>query len=433
MRIVQLTPGAGAMYCGNCFRDHAQVRAWQRLGHDVVLLPLYLPVRLEDGFLASDTPVFFGGINVYLDHRWAWFRRAPAWLRRWLAAPPLLRWAGSRAGRTQAAELGALTFSMLHGEQGSQARDLEELIDWLANQPRPDLIVLSNVLLVGLARRLHEALGAPVVVTLRGEETFLDDLPDAWRRRVLPVLAERARELRGLIAPTRLSAARAAARLNLPPERVRVVPAGIDPEGLEPAPAAPVPPVLGFFARMSPAKGLDAVVEAFIALRRSGRAPDLSLKVGGGCGPNDEAFVASLKRRLADAGLDGAAAFHPNLDGQAKAQFLRSLSVFSAPAPQGESYGLTALEALACAVPVVAPAHGAWPELIEETGGGVLFASGSSEALASAIADLLREPDRARILGRKGRGAVLERFTADRVAAAMLHGWDDAPAHSNRR
>jgi hypothetical protein len=48
MNIVQLTPGAGKMYCGNCFRDNALVKELRRMGHDTLMMPLYLPLTLED-------------------------------------------------------------------------------------------------------------------------------------------------------------------------------------------------------------------------------------------------------------------------------------------------------------------------------------------------------------------------------------------------
>jgi len=68
---------------------------------------------------------------------------------------------------------------------------------------------------------------------------------------------------------------------------------------------------------------------------------------------------------------------------------------------------------------VVLPAHGAFPELIESTGGGLLVEPGSTTALAAAIAELLRDPARAEQLGRAARAHVLERFTPERQAARL--------------
>ena len=90
MNLVQITPGAGAMYCGNCFRDNALVAELRRMGHDVTMVPLYLPLTLDEEDQSADTPIFFGGINVFLEQKSALFRKAPDWLRHLLASRKLL-------------------------------------------------------------------------------------------------------------------------------------------------------------------------------------------------------------------------------------------------------------------------------------------------------------------------------------------------------
>jgi len=161
-------------------------------------------------------------------------------------------------------------------------------------------------------------------------------------------------------------------------------------------------------------------VDAFILLRKRGKLPQLRLKVGGGCGPTDESFVRPLKARLKAEGLDGAAEFHPNLDRAAKVDFLRSLSVFSVPSKYGEAFGMYVIEALACGVPVVEPRSGAFTELIEDTGGGVLCETGNAQSLAEAIESVLLRPDCGRSLGEAGRKAVQEKFSAEAMARGML-------------
>src|SRR5262245_24575553 len=181
MNIVQITPGAGAMYCGNCFRDNALVAALRKMGHPTLMVPLYLPLTLEEEDQSAGTPIFFGGINVYLEQKSAMFRKAPGWLRDALASPALLKWAAGKAAKTRAADVGELTLSMLRGEEGNQARELEQLIDWLKTQEKPDVICLSNALLVGMVCKLKSEIGVPVICMLQGEDTFLDALPEATR------------------------------------------------------------------------------------------------------------------------------------------------------------------------------------------------------------------------------------------------------------
>src|ERR1041384_7549156 len=108
MNILQLTPGAGGMYCGGCFRDNALVAAWREAGHNAVMLPLYLPMTLDEEDQSHGTPIFFGGINVYLQQKSPLFSRLPEWLHRALDAPWLLKWASGSAAKTRPAELGEL-------------------------------------------------------------------------------------------------------------------------------------------------------------------------------------------------------------------------------------------------------------------------------------------------------------------------------------
>ena len=395
VNIVHLTPGAGRMYCGNCLRDNALVGELRRLGHATLMVPLYLPLTLDEPDQSAGTPIFFGGVNVYLDQKSVLYRKAPEWLRRCLDSPALLRWAGGRAAKTRAENAGSLMLSMLRGEEGNQARDLAELLTWLKSQPeRPDVICLSNALLAGFARQLKQQLGAPIVCLLQGEDAFLDALPTGHRERSWQILRERATDIDLFIAPTRYFANLMSGRLGLPPERVRVVVNGIRLEGY-PTPSSGPPaiedggsPVLGFFARMCSEKGLDRLVEAFIQVKQRGRVPSLKLRIGGGCGPSDEPFVDQLRERLKTAGLENEVQFHPNLDHAQKIEFYRSLHVFSVPALYGEAFGLYVIEAMASAVPVVQPRHAAFPELIEATGGG-LICDPTPPALAEGIEQLL--------------------------------------------
>ncbi|MCI0746929.1 MAG: glycosyltransferase family 4 protein [Verrucomicrobia subdivision 3 bacterium] len=418
MNLVQITPGAGGMYCGNCFRDNALVERLRKLGHSALMVPLYLPLNLDDTDQSSGTPIFFSGINVYLDQQSTLFRRAPGWLRNALSHPRLLRWAAGRAAKTRATDLGELTVSMLRGEEGNQIAELDKLIAWLRAQPKPDAIFLSNVLLAGLARRLQHELDAPVFCHLQGEDSFLDGLPEPFRGQAWDILVKRCGDIALFIAPSHYFGQLMAKRLQLPSERVRVVYNGIKLDGFAPAPAPPDPPVLGYFARMCREKGIDTLVDAFLVLKRRDRIKGLRLKIGGSLGPADEPFVEELKQKLAE--FPESFEFHPNLDLLAKQQFYRSLTVMSVPALYGEAFGLYVIEALASAVPVVQPSVAAFPELITATGGGLLCEPGSVESLADAVESLLANPEKARRMGLAGREAVVRDFDVQGMTEKIL-------------
>lgn len=404
------------MYCGNCLRDNALVAALRRQGHAVTMLPLYLPLTTDEPDESRGTPVFFGGVTVYLEQKAAIFRRLPKWLHDWLSAPALLRWVGTAAAKTRPEQVGDLTLSMLRGESGNQAREVEELIAWLSKHERPEVVSLSNGLLVGVARRLKKDLGTRVAVTLQGEDTFVDALPGSCRQEAWRIMAERLSEVDLLVSPSRYYADRMAARLGIAGERIRVVPNGIHLAGWRPAEASPRPPVLGFLARMCREKGLDRLVEAFLVLKARDRVPGLRLAVGGGMGPTDEPFVAELKARLQASGRLGDVTFRPNLDHAGKQAFFRELSVFSVPAHYGEAFGLYLVEAMAAGVPFVQPRTGAFPEIVECSGAGLTCDADSAEALADRIEEVLGSPDLAARLGQAGLEAVRTTYNADAAA-----------------
>jgi glycosyltransferase involved in cell wall biosynthesis len=426
MNIVQITPGAGGMYCGNCFRDNAMVAAMRKAGHHALMVPLYLPMTLEEDDSSQGTPIFFGGINVYLEQKSSFFRKGPDWLHNLLARPTLLKWASGRAAKTRAADVGDLTLSMLRGEEGNQARELDELVGWLKKQGKPDVICLSNALLAGMIRRLRQELKTPVVCMLQGEDAFLDAMPEPIRTEVWKTLAERVSEAEQFIAPSRYFADLMTRRLNLDSDRVHVIHNGINLDGFNPRDRgdAAREPVLGYFARMCAEKGLDTLVDAFLLLKQRDRVKRLKLKVGGGCGPADEKFVATLRGKLQSAGVIQDTEFHPNLDRASKLELIRAFDVMSVPALYGEAFGLYLLEAWATGVPVVQPRHAAFPELVEATGGGDLCEPGDPLALAEAVERLLLDFDRHREMSDRARRHVHESYSVEAMSRNVLQCYE---------
>ncbi|MGB0587521.1 MAG: glycosyltransferase family 4 protein [Limisphaerales bacterium] len=420
MNIVQITPGAGKMYCGNCFRDNALVAALREAGHEVTMIPLYLPFTLDEENQAGDTPIFYNGVNVYLEQKSALYRAAPRWLHRMVGSDTMLGWAASQVGKTRAEEVGDLTISMLRGEEGHQARELEELIGWLKTQPKPHVISLSNCLLLGLAHRLKEAIGAPVVCLLQNEAPYIDSMPEEVREEVWQIMAERAQEIDQFIAPSAFYAGLMRDKLNLTAERVQVIHNGINHDGYSAERVAPNPPVVGFFSRMCKDKGLDTLVDAFIKMKQDNHIPQLRLKIGGGCGPGDEPFVGRLRERLQAKALLSDVEFHPNLNREEKQAFLKSLSVLSVPAQFGESFGFYVIEALAAGVPVVQPRCASFPELLDATGGGRVYDHEGPESLATALEGMLHNPSEAKAVGLKAREVVRETFSVEHMARQMI-------------
>ena len=416
MRIVQLTPGTGNFYCGSCLHDNALVRALRARGHDALMVPLYLPFVTEDEAAPADTPIFLGGLSVFLAQKFPHLRRIPAWLNRLFSSPVLLRQIARLAGLTSARDLGESTLSMLRGEHGRQAGELERLLEWLRPLPQPDVICLSNSLLAGMAARLKQEFHCPVVCTLQGEASFLDDLTEPYRQPAWDLLAQRAAEVDHFITVSGYFGDLMRARLGLDASRVTVIYPGIAVENFAPTITQPTVSTIGYLARMHPTKGLATLVDAFLLLQKENAIPGLRLRIAGAKTGSDEHFVSQLAQKIARAGQSAAVDWLPNLDRAAKAEFLRSLSVFSVPATYGEAFGLYVIEAFASGVPVVQPRHGAFPEILAATGGGMLCGPDDPAALAAALRDLLLNPARARQLGATGRAAVCAQFTIEVMA-----------------
>ena len=379
------------------------------LGVDATLVPAYTPLRTDEESVGLER-VFYGGINVYLEQKSALVRRLPSWATRPLDRPGLLRWVAGRFGAaTEARDLGALTLSVLRGEDGFQRRRLEELVRWLERDLRPDLVQLPNTMFAGLAGPLKRRLGGPVLCAVQGEEIFLDRLVEPYRAQAREELRKRAADVDGFVSPCAVYADYMAGYLDVPRERFHVVPLGLRLEGHGPPPdeaRGPGPFRIGFLARICPEKGLHVAAGALRLLAERLGPEAVRLEAAGWLGPADEAYYEEVRSGLEADGL--AFGYRGSVDRAAKIEFLRSLHALTVPAPYHEPKGLYVLEALANGVPVVQPRHGAFPELVEGTGGGVLVEAAEPEAVAAGLQTLCEDEDLRLRLGRQGHAAVHE-------------------------
>jgi len=395
------------------------VKALRTLGHDVVMVPMYLPLFVDEDALGSEAPVFFGAVSLYLCERFPILRRLPTWLLHALDSPAILKWAAGKAGSTRASGLEEMTLSMLRGEEGRQAEELNTLVDWLTHEGKPDIVHLSNALLLGLAKPIREQLGVPVVCSLQDEDVWVDAMPSPGKEAVWKEMSQQAAHVDRFVAVSDFYAKQMEAKLSLSPDRISVVPIGIDLAGYEPA-ASPPAPAVGFLSRLSPSLGLQTLVEAFILLREDSRLQNVRLRVMGGQTDDDARFVEELKRRLAQRNLLDDVDFLTSFGRTERQEFLRSLSMLSVPVAAGEAFGTYQIEALACGVPVVQPNAGAFPEIVERTGGGIIYDPNDPPVLSQALVSLLTDLERARKLGRRGRRVVLDKFGIEQMARNLM-------------
>ncbi|MEX0643015.1 MAG: glycosyltransferase family 4 protein [Pirellulales bacterium] len=417
MRIAYITAGAADMYCGSCLHDNTLAAALMELGEDVLLVPTYTPLRTDETDVSLKR-IFFGGINVYLQQKSALFRHTPWWLDRLLDHPTLLEMASRSAASVDPTQLGDMTVSMLRGEAGRQRKEVEKLVDWLVTEVQPDVVHLSNSMQLGLARMLRERGGPPVVCQLSGEDIFLEKLRPPYYEEARAVLRERATDVDTFVAINRYYADFMADYLAIDRSRIQVIPHGLKLDGhgrrIEKQPDEPR--VIGFFARICEDKGLHILVDACERLAARNDLPPFVLHAAGYLGAADRPYLQKLEQRVAAGSLAGRFQYRGELDRAQKIAFLQSLDVFSVPTVYRESKGLSILEAMANAVPVVQPDHGSFSELIADTNGGILCRPHDPADLADKLAELLQDPLRAAELGLNGQQAIHDRYHAAEMA-----------------
>lgn len=419
MRLLIVTAGAGGMYCGSCLRDNALATELIARKHDVTLLPVYTPTLTDEPNVSGDR-VFFGGVSVYLQQHLSLFRHTPDFLDKLWDSPALIRAVSGRGVSTDARFLGEMTVSMLKGEEGFQAKELRKMTGWLRTLPPYDAVNLPNALLLGMAPALRRERLGPLVCTLQGEDLFLEALPEPYRSESMALIRRRAPEVDVFVAVSASYAEFMTGYLGLPEERVRTVPLGISFEGHAPrVPSAGGPFTVGYFARVAPEKGLHVLADAYVRMRRTLGVTGTRLAVAGYLAPEHRPYLAEVEAKLADAGLADEYAYAGVLDRDAKIAFLRGLDVLSVPSPYVEPKGLYLLEALANGVPAVQPRHGAFPEILQATGGGRLFAPGDADDLARTLAELARDPAEAARLGAAGAEGVRRHYGLGRMADEM--------------
>jgi glycosyltransferase involved in cell wall biosynthesis len=419
MNLAFLTPGTGSYYCGACMRDNALAKSLLAAGHQVSLLPMYLPLQLDEVVLSqARSPVFFGGINVYLQQNVSLFRHTPRWVDDFLNHSGLLRFAAKRSHMTSARVHGAMALSMLRIEDSHFGKELDKLINWLAID-KPDILCLGTALQAGMIRQLKQRLGVKIICCFQGEDSFLDGLPEPFKSACWSELRSRLEEADLLVAPSQFYADLMRQRLDAPGLRIEVMPNGIDLDGYRVAnPTSP--PVIGYLARMIREKGLPELVEAFIHLRTTLRHPDARLHIAGAATAGDSALIGQLKHQLDAAGLDEQVTWSPNISREQKADMLSSLALFSVPATYPEAFGLYLLEAMASGVPVVQPRASSFPEIITTSGGGMLVPPGDTIALATAWHELLSRPEALQSLREKGRHAAEQSYSVQAMRDRFL-------------
>ena len=420
MKILSVTAGAAGMYCGSCLTDNALATELISQGHEVILLPIYTPT-LTDEPNVSQRRVFFGGINVYLQQRLAFFRKTPWLLDRLWDSRLVLQAAAGRWVRTDPRLLGELTISVLKGEEGFQRKELLKLLRWLEGQSPLDVVNLPNSLLIGLAQPLKKALGCPVCCTLQGEDAFLEGLVEPYRSTALDLIRSNVKFVDAFLAVSEYCAEFMGKYLGIPDHKMQVVPLGINLKGYAAVQRQRSSRfTIGYFARITPEKGLHVLCETYRHLRERNSLPAARLEVAGYLAPGHRDYLSGIRRQMRDWGLLEEFHYRGVLDREAKIRFLQNLDVLCVPSTYNEHKGIYLLEAMASGVPVVQPRRGTFPEIIEKTSAGLLVPPDDRDRLAEGILAIWKDPALAEELGRNGPTGVREHYSVAGMAGRTL-------------
>ena len=418
-KVIYLTAGAGGMFCGSCMHDNALSKALADHGWNIQLVPTYTPIRTDEADFSVDR-VMFGGVNVYLQQKVPLLRYLPAFLDRFLDSPWLIRKVTSKAMETDPTMLGKLAHSMLLGEKGNQRKEVRQLCKWLA-AIAPRLVIFSNILIGGCIESLKKSIDVPVLVTLQGDNVFLDSLKAPYRNRCIDRIKEIADSVDGFIVQSNFFRDCMSDYFSIDPAKFVVTPIGIDTTDFFSQNRSHSKPddgqlqSIGYLARLAPEKGLHNLVDAFIELKNQSNTDHVRLKIAGWNSPEHREYAQQQFARLDDAGLAQHYEYLGVVDRNEKLDFLNAVDVFSVPTEYEEPKGRYAFEAMASGLPVVLPEHGAFPELIQQSNGGILVPAADPIALANELERLLHDHDLRNELGQAGRQHVLEY----RNAAAM--------------
>ena len=421
MRIVHITAGAGGRLCGSCLHDNTLVRALLARGCDAILLPAYVPTTTDEENVA-ESRIVMGGVNEWLQEHVAVFRHTPWFLDRLLDSPRLLTWLSSRTAKTRPADLGSLTVSSLQGERGHQRKEIEKLCRLLAREFRPDVVHLSNALLLGMARRIRETTGAAIACSLSGEDIFIEKIPEPAYSQIRDLLRERAHDIDRFVALNGFFADFMAEYLAVPRDRIVVIHHGIDTRGEEALPRdrharrhdRKSQFVIGSLARACPEKGLDLLVQALPLVREK---HDATLRAAGAVVDSERDYIARCLETARDVGVAEHVTWLGQVDRNEKLALLESLDLFAMPTVFPEAKGIPVIEAMAAGVPIVAPAHGTFPELLDDEQAGRLHAPSDAAGLARAIIDLLDDATARMRMAAHGHALVRRRHLADQMAA----------------
>jgi glycosyltransferase involved in cell wall biosynthesis len=305
---------------------------------------------------------------------------------------------------------------MIKGENAFPAKELQRLIDYLTRDGKPDIIHLSNALIIGLARRIKKKLDVKIVCSLLNEDDWIDEMAEPYQSGAWKLISKEASYVDAFLTPSTYYKELFIAKTGISGENFNVIPLGIDTGELTIIGKRENYPSIGYFCRINSQNGFDKLVDAFIELKKDNDLPGLTLHVSGGYTGDDKPFIADQIRKIKSNGLKSFVRIYQEFHGNSKQEFFSNIDVMSVPVRKHDGYGLYILEANAAGIPVVQPATGAFPEIIARTMGGIIYSPDTVSELSASLLKLLKDNDLRYRLGKLGKEKVLTDLSLEKMS-----------------
>ena len=421
MKIVYLITGSGgSFYCGNCYRDMIYLRAIRKVpGTSASAIPLYLPPDETASDSGLDRNVFFGAISMYLREKVPFLKNMPVFFDKLVDSGPMLRMAARRAGTTRTEGLEDMTLNMIRGENAFPEKELQRLVDYLVKDGKPDIIHLSNALIIGLARRIKKKIDVKIVCSLLNEDDWIDEMAEPYQSKAWKLISRESSNVDSFLTPSEYYKDLFISKTGISDHNFYVVPLGFDPGELPKTERKALVPSVGYFCRINSQNGIDKLVDAFIKLKQDNSLPGLTLHISGGYTSDDRPFIADQIKKIKAKGLKSSVRIYPEFQGNSKQEFFSNIDVISVPVRKFDGYGLYLLEANSAGVPFVQPATGAFPEILSRTTGGITYSPDTVAELSASLLKMLKDKDLLTRLGRQGKEKVLEDLSLDKMSESL--------------
>ena len=249
--------------------------------------------------------------------------------------------------------------------------------------------------------------------------------------RVWELMQEKARDIDMFISVSHYYTAYMKERLNLDEARLTTLHLGVDPADYTYRNAAGKPRNIGYMSRLCYDNGLDILIDAFILLKREAANHDVRLLLTGGFTGDDKTFISEQKKKIERAGLLGNVEFIDDFSEKNRHAFLNRVSVLSVPVRFGEAFGIYLTEAMAAGIPVVQPAQGAFPEIVDLSGGGMTYPENDAPSLAKALDEMLSDKEKLHSYSQNARNSIEEVFNIHHLAKEMTHIYQTLSTHNS--